>query len=164
MQIPIEIWLKRLGLSFRGPTAFLPPTPVPPSGKVSVGSHTIEPTGPASRGYPPAPYREAPPRRLEAAATSAHVQQVVERVNQILQGRLNVTLVVTLTANSGTTTVIDARIGAFTSLMFCPMTADAAAEMAGGTLYVSDQKSGQATITHANNAQIDRQFMTVILG
>jgi hypothetical protein len=60
--------------------------------------------------------------------------------------------------------VIDARIGAFTSLMFCPMTADAALEQAAGTMFVSEQKSGSATITHANNAQVDRTFNIVILG
>lgn len=93
-----------------------------------------------------------------------HVQQIAERVNQILQGRLNVTLNVTLDANAGTTTVIDSRIGAFTSLMFCPMTADAALEQAAGGMFVSEQKSGSATITHANNAQADRTYSLVILG
>lgn len=158
----------RLGgvFGFRGPTAN-PPTPSPPRAGGSGGDsgvHAFAPTGPASRGYPPVPYRERFPLRLEDAASAMHVQQIAERVNQILQGRLNVTLNVTLDANAGTTTVIDSRIGAFTSLMFCPMTADAALEQAAGGMFVSEQKSGSATITHANNAQADRTYSLVILG
>ncbi len=164
MQTPFPIRRKRLGPR----NAAAAPSPAPPSGGGGSGGigvpPTVYPLGPPSRGYVPAPYREAGPRRLEDAATGAWLQQVVERQNNILQGRLNVTLAVTLAANAGETVVIDSRIGAFAGLTFCPLTADAAAEMAAGTMFVSEQTTGSATITHANNAQADRLFTLIILG
>ena len=165
MRTPIEVKIGGF-VGFRGTTAIPPSAPVrhQGSGGSDTGSHIVSPTGPASRGFPPAPYRQLGPLRLQDAADAGWVQQIVERVNNILQGRLNVTLPLSLTASSSTTIVTDARIGAFSSLLFCPLTANAALEIAAGTLFVSEQKSGSATITHANNAQADRTFSLVILG
>ncbi len=114
-------------------------------------------------GYRPAPISEGPPSSLQHAASERWVRRIVDTVNRSLSGKLNVTLSVTLTANAASTVVKDARISAFSALMLMPLTANAAAEQAAGTLYVSAQQSGQATITHANNAQADRSYRIVIL-
>jgi len=82
--------------------------------------------------------------------------------NNLLQGKTNNVIQVTLTASSATTTVTDKRIGAYTGLFFSPLTADAAAALAG--LYVSSQVNGSATLTHANNAQVDRTFNVLLVG
>jgi hypothetical protein len=80
------------------------------------------------------------------------------------QGNLNNTAVVTLTANAGSTTVTERRAGEFSFIGFMPTTANAAAELGNGTLYVSAQGKQTFTITHANNAQADRTFTYCILG
>ncbi len=113
-------------------------------------------------GYRPAPLSEGPPDSLRGAASERWVRRIVDTVNRSLSGKLNVTLSVTLTANSASTIIKDARISAFSALMFAPLTANAAAEQAAGGLYVSAQQSGQATIQHANNAQSDRRFRLCI--
>ena len=114
-------------------------------------------------GYRPAPLSEAPPNSLRDAASERWVRRIVDVVNSARSGKLNVTLNVTLTADTTTTIVTDARISVGSGLLFMPLSANAAAEQAAGTMYVSGQRSGQATITHANNAQTDRSFRIVIL-
>lgn len=90
---------------------------------------------------------------------------VIDKINQLLRGKLNVTLDVTLTANSATTTVTDERISVFSFIGWEPLTAHAAAEIAAGGMYVdkTTQVNGALTITHANNAQTDRTFRIAIL-
>lgn len=71
---------------------------------------------------------------------------------------------VTLTANAASTTITDARIRFDSFIGFQPTTANAAAELGAGTLYVDDsgRVNGSVTITHANNAQTDRTFKVLI--
>ena len=115
-------------------------------------------------GYPQAPINDAAPLSLSLAASAGWLRTVVTTVNNILRGKLNVTLSVTLAANATSTIVTDARVSARSALLLSPLTAHAAAELAAGTLYVASQQNGQATIAHANNGQLDRQFTLVILG
>jgi hypothetical protein len=81
-----------------------------------------------------------------------------------MQGKLNVDGDITLTANVGSTTITDPRIGGHSVILFMPLTANAAAEVGNGTMYVSSVGSETATITHANNAQTDREFHFAIFG
>ena len=83
---------------------------------------------------------------------------------QPFQGKLNVVGSVTLTANAATTTYNDSRIGGESWIGFMPTTANAAAEIGGGTLYVTARADGSCTLNHANNAQADRSFDTLIIG
>lgn len=78
--------------------------------------------------------------------------------NGIMQGRLNDKGTVTLTASAATTVVSDRRVGPNSVITFMPTTANAAAEIGNGTMYVSARSDGSFTITHANNAQTDRSF------
>lgn len=89
-----------------------------------------------------------------------HRRQIAQAVNQQLTGKLNAVLQLTLTPNSTTTSVVDARIGANTYFGFCPLTADAAA----ASIYVSARANGTATLTHANTASVDRTFNVLLIG
>ena len=99
------------------------------------------------------------------AASVSWVKNLAEVVNGILKGRQNVVLTITLAAGAAATVVDDARIGPFSGLFLQPMTSHAAAALYSATsVLVTDQKSGQATFSHANNAQTDKTFNLLIIG
>lgn len=81
-------------------------------------------------------------------------------------GKLDCTTSVTLTANAATTTLNDYRLSPQSIVHFDPVTANAATEIYGATMYVLTANRGNKvwTITHANNAQADRTFGISILG
>jgi hypothetical protein len=118
----------------------------------------------ANPGYQPAVLGDTAPSSLKEAITARAVRRLVDVINRMLQGRLNVTLPVTLAVSATTTTVIDSRINAFCAVVFTPLTADAAAEIGNGTIYVSAQQNGQLTLTHASNTQADRNFTLAFIG
>lgn len=97
-----------------------------------------------------------------------HRRRLARSINSVLQGKLNAVSTVTLTANSATTTLTDDRITPNSFIGFMPTTANAAAALTN--LYVSNRIStngttiGNATLTHANNAQTDRTFTILIIG
>lgn len=91
-----------------------------------------------------------------------HRRKIARLANNLLQGKTNNVIQVTLAANATTTTVTDKRIGGYTGLFFSPLTANAAGALAG--LYVSAQQNGTATLTHANTAAIDRTFNVLLVG
>jgi hypothetical protein len=107
-----------------------------------------------NKGYPLAP--QTLPNEKE------HRRLIAQTANLAMQGKLNAVTQVTLTASSTTTTLTDARIGANTGIFFSPLTADAAAALGG--LYVSAQQKGQATLTHASTASVDRTFNVLLIG
>lgn len=91
-------------------------------------------------------------------------------VNALLQGKTNNVSLVTLTANAASTTVslAEGQMGNDTVILFDPLTANAAAELAAGTMYVTaanhDVTNKRFIITHANNAQTDRSFRYALIG
>lgn len=92
------------------------------------------------------------------------MRKVASGVNQLSDGRSNATGTVTLTASQATTTLTDPRIGTDTVICLVPTTANAAAEVGAGGLYISAVTAGSATLTHANNAQTDRDFSYSLQG
>jgi hypothetical protein len=70
----------------------------------------------------------------------------------------------TLAANSSSTALADARLRFDSTLILVPTTANAAAELASGTLWIpeADRANGVATIVHANNVQADRTYRYLI--
>lgn len=106
------------------------------------------------KGYPIVP--EVMPNEVE------HRRALARAANGATSGRLNAVTQVTLAASSTTTTLTDARIGANTFIGFSPLTSDAAAALSG--LYVSSQQKGQATLTHASAASVDRTFSVLLIG
>ncbi len=92
----------------------------------------------------------------------AEPRQIAEVVNRTIDGKLNSTGSVTLTASATSTVVAEARSGPDSVVLFMPTTANAAAELA--TMFVSLRGKQTFTITHANNAQTDRTFKYVVIG
>jgi hypothetical protein len=104
----------------------------------------------AGQGFPSLP--NALPFREEA------LRRIAQVVNGILGGKTNNASSVTLTVSVATTTIQKQEFGPNTHYSFTPLTANAAAEIGNGTMYVSSRGKGTMTITHANNAQADRSF------
>lgn len=95
-----------------------------------------------------------------------HLAMIATAVNAAIRGQLNNVIEVTLTANATSTTVEDARLSPFQWAQFDPLTANAAAELAAGTLYAAeaDRAAGTWTLTHANASSEDRSFLMVVFG
>ncbi|AOI76057.1 hypothetical protein [Burkholderia sp. NRF60-BP8] len=100
--------------------------------------------------------------QLEMPNEREHRRQIAQLANNLLQGKMNTVIQVTLTPSATTTTVTDKRIGGYTGLFFSPLTANAAAALSG--LYVSAQHNGSATLTHASTASVDRTFNVLLVG
>lgn len=92
-----------------------------------------------------------------------HRRVLAQTVNQAMAGKLNAVTQITLTPNSTTTTVTDARIGAYTFFGFSPLTPDAVTAQISG-LHVSSQANGTATLTHASSASVDQTFNLLLIG
>lgn len=96
--------------------------------------------------------------------------RIKQVLNGILKGRVNCTGSVTLTANAGSTTVTALGFQSQMGIWFSAKSANAAAELGNGTMYVSAKNSATSStqpnfvITHANNAQTDRTFDYVVFG
>lgn len=95
-----------------------------------------------------------------------HRRELATAINRVNQGKFNCALEITLIANVTSTTISDARIGAYSVLVLMPVTADAAAEIGAGTIYIPENTmlTGSAVIQHANNSQTDRSFRVGIFG
>ena len=89
-------------------------------------------------------------------------------VNNIMQGRTNNYGTVTLAANAATTVITFAagRLSSNTTFLLFPTTANAAVDIGAGTLYESARAvaSNTLTLTHANNASVDRTFRYALIG
>lgn len=87
-------------------------------------------------------------------------------LTKLRKGKTENVLEVTLTANAASTVITDNRLSAQSALLFDPQTANAAAELGNGTLYAltANRGKGTVTLTHANNAQVDRLYYMAIIG
>ena len=85
-------------------------------------------------------------------------------INELASGRSNATGTFTLAPGASTTTVTAPTCAAGSVPIVVPTTANAAAEIGNGTLYVSTVGKGRFTFAHANNGQTDRTFVFVCLG
>ena len=95
---------------------------------------------------------------------NADSRQIVAVVNRVNLGKLNCTGTVTLLAGQSITTVTDHRAAAESFVAFMPLSSNAAAEQGAGSMYVSNRTTGSFSITHANNAQVDRIFGYAVIG
>jgi len=100
--------------------------------------------------------------KVATRGLTAEALRHAETINALIDGKLNVTGTVTLTANAASTVVSDNKFESAMVPVFTPMTANAAAAIA--TTYVSSRDKGSFTLTHANNAQTDRSFAYVRFG
>lgn len=92
--------------------------------------------------------------------------KVSRAANDMRSGKMNTGGTFTLTASVASTTLTDSRISVDSTVVLVPTTANAAAELGNGTLYMSEsgRVNGSIVVTHANNAQTDRTFRIVIIG
>lgn len=97
-------------------------------------------------------------RTQKIAPTETDPRRLAIAINGIIDGRTDNYGSVTLTASTATTVVSEARVTDFSTINLTPVTANAAAELGAGGMYVSAKAIGSFTITHANNAQTDRTF------
>jgi hypothetical protein len=97
-------------------------------------------------------------RTQKVAPTETNPRRLAIAINGIIDGRTDNYGSVTLTASTATTVVSEARVTDFSTVVLTPRTANAAAELGAGGMYVSAMTDGSFTITHANNAQSDRTF------
>ena len=95
---------------------------------------------------------ETEPRRVNSA------------IRQLAEGRSNATGLVTLTAGAATTVVTALNCSSGGTVLLQATTANAAAEIGAGTIYIGTVDNGTFTVTHANNAQTNRTFRWVALG
>lgn len=91
-------------------------------------------------------------------------------VNEIMRGRTNNVGTIILTANAASTVITLPKgiLSKDSAIIFDPITANAATELYGATMYVTTANRNVTnrtiTITHANNAQTDRNFIYIIVG
>jgi hypothetical protein len=93
-------------------------------------------------------------------------RRMYEVLQQLRSGKMEVVGELTLTASAATTAVTDIRVSPQSVIVWHPRTANAAAELAAGTMYITDANMGNGTftVTHANNAQTDRDFRYAVIG
>ena len=115
-------------------------------------------------GAPGVPVLAYPPGYLGLPPAGATPREAARVINSLVAGKLNAMIEVTLAENTTTSVITDARIGPGSFFWFTPLTANAAAELGGGTMYVSSRGKQTATITHASAASTDRTFVALILG
>lgn len=87
---------------------------------------------------------------------------LAQAVNNLIKGRSANAGTFTLTANAASTVVSDNLFESNQTVIWSPTTANAAAALA--TTYVSARAKGSFTLTHANNAQVDKTFLYVRVG
>lgn len=93
-----------------------------------------------------------------------HRRLLAKKINSILGGKMNAVTTLTLTANVATTTLTDNRITPKSFIGLQPLTANAATALATTYVLVANQVNSSAILTHANNAQTDRNFNVIIIG
>jgi hypothetical protein len=96
--------------------------------------------------------------------TETDLKKINLAIQQIASGRSNATGTVTLTTGATATVVNDNNCSAGSTPLLTPTTANAAAEIGNGTLYVSAVANGSFTITHANSATSGRTFLYALQG
>ena len=96
--------------------------------------------------------------------TETDLKKIVLAIQQLAAGRSNAVGTVTLTENAATTVVTDNNFAPGSVPLFTPTTANAAAEIGAGTMYISARANKSFTITHANSATAGRTFLYAIQG
>ncbi len=96
--------------------------------------------------------------------TETDLKKIVLAIQQLAAGRSNAVGSVTLATGSATTAVSTPNCAPGSTPILTPATANAAAELGNGTMYVSAVANGSFTVTHANSATAGRTFLYAILG
>lgn len=92
------------------------------------------------------------------------VKRIVQSVRELVEGRHNAADRFTLTPGAVTTVVTHPNCSKDCEPQFSARTANAAAEIGNGTIWISSVDQGSFTVRHANNAQADRTFGYIVTG
>ncbi len=109
----------------------------------------------------------APPGSFSSFSdVTSYVRRLWDALHALRLGKMEVVQELTLTANAATTTFTRLGVSPQTGIIFDPKSANAAAELAAGTMYVLtiDRSNDSFVVTHANNAQVDRLFHVITIG
>lgn len=100
------------------------------------------------------------------AALRQFARQLAQGVAMLFQGKTNNVLTFTCAAGAASTVLTDPRLTIDSFVAFDPVTANAAAELAAGTIYAleANRLNTTWTITHANAGTTDRTFRVVVVG
>ena len=96
--------------------------------------------------------------------TETDLKKIVLAIQQLAAGRSNAVGTVTLVTGAATTVVTDKNCAAGSVPVTVPATANAAAELGNGTMFISAVANGSFTIGHANSAVTGRTFMYALIG
>ncbi len=92
------------------------------------------------------------------------IWRVVNAVMDVFRGRTNSTGEFTCTAGATTTVVTDEIVSEGDWIGLMPTTANAAAEIGNGTIWIGTVAAGSFTVTHANAVSTDRTFRYDVKG
>jgi len=108
----------------------------------------------------------SPTQFSNLSEVASYLRRQWDALQSMRKGKLECVTTLTLAANAATTTITDIRLSPQSVVVFDPKTVNAATELAAGTLYVltANRGDGSWTVTHANNAQTDRDFQVAIIG
>lgn len=95
-----------------------------------------------------------------------YLRRMWESLQALRKGKIECVTELTLRASNTTTVLTDIRLSPQSVVVFDPKTANAAAELYGGTMYVltANRGDGSWTVTHASAASTDRSFQVAIIG
>ncbi|MHC2867986.1 hypothetical protein ACVIYH_009119 [Bradyrhizobium diazoefficiens] len=96
--------------------------------------------------------------------TETDLKKIILSIQQLGSGRSNAVGTVTLATGAATTTKTDNNCSSGSTVLFTATTANAAAEIGNGTMYLSAVANNSFTITHANSATTGRTFLYAIVG
>jgi hypothetical protein len=96
--------------------------------------------------------------------TETGIFRVVQAIRQLIQGRSDATLLVTLAAGATTTVVTAINCSKDSEVFLSPRTANAAAALPTTYIKSVDILNGSFSITHANNGQTDRTYGVLCIG
>jgi len=99
---------------------------------------------------------------LSIPDTEQHLRLVSTSLNNTINGKLNSTGTIILTASATSTTLTDARIGGNSVILFMPTTTNGRTAL--NTLHVSARSNGSATLTHASSGNTDQNLSYCVIG
>lgn len=95
---------------------------------------------------------------LVPAPTETSLVRIVRSIRELYEGRSNACGSFTVTESAATTVVTAPNCSPDSKVFLQATTANAAAEVGSGTIYVSAVAQGSFTVTHANSATAGRTF------
>lgn len=96
--------------------------------------------------------------------TETNLRRLAQSIRELWEGRSHAYGTFTLDDGETSTIVTAPNCSPTSEVLFSPKTADAAAEIAAGGMYVSSRGQGEFTVTHANDASTTRTFAYRIVG